>query len=125
MLKIVLAASALTVALSGAAFAQSMAMPTGVKMANGAMADAAGKPLYTYDNDTMKGMSHCEGRCAAAWPPLPAADDAKPVAGWSIISRGDGSKQWAYHDKPLYTFAKDTAGEPGTGETVPNWKLAK
>lgn len=123
MFKTILAASALTLALAGAAHAQSM--PAGVKMANGAMADAAGKALYTYDNDTMKGMSHCEGRCAANWPPLPAAADAKATGAWTVISRSDGSKQWAYHDKPLYTFARDTAGQPGTGETVPGWKLAK
>jgi len=124
MLKMTLAAAALTLALAAApAFAQDM--PAGVKMANGALADAAGKALYTYDNDTMKNMSHCEGRCATVWPPLAAADDAKASGDWRVISRGDGSKQWVYRDKPLYTFARDTAGQPGTGETVPNWKLAK
>ena len=100
-------------------------LPGGVKMANGAFADAAGKPLYTYDNDTMKNMSHCEGRCAVAWPPLAAEDGAKPIAGWTLIGREDGSKQWTYHDKPLYTFARDVAGEAGKGESVPGWKLAK
>jgi len=123
MLKATLTALALAAVTAVSAHAQTM--PAGVKMANGALADAAGKPLYTYDNDTMKGMSHCEGRCAVAWPPLAAAEDAKPLPGWAIIGRGDGSKQWVYHDKPLYTFARDTAGQPGTGESVPNWKLAK
>ena len=116
------AALCLTMA-AGAAFAQDM--PKDVKMANGAMADAAGKALYTYDMDTMKGMSHCTNRCEAAWPPLKAAADAKPIKDWTVISREDGSKQWAYKDKPLYTFARDEAGKPGTGETIPNWKLAK
>jgi predicted lipoprotein with Yx(FWY)xxD motif len=123
MIKITLAAAALTLVFTGAAFAETL--PGGVKMANGALADSAGKPLYIWDNDTMKGMSHCEGRCATAWPPLAAAENAKPAGEWNIISRGDGSKQWTFHDKPLYTFAKDEAGKPGTGETIPGWKLAK
>lgn len=108
---------------AGAAAAQGM--PAGVKMANGAMADAAGKALYTYDNDTMKGMSHCTGRCAAAWPPLAAGADAKASGDWTLVTREDGSKQWAYKDKPLYTFARDEAGKAGTGEAVSGWKLAK
>jgi predicted lipoprotein with Yx(FWY)xxD motif len=118
------AALALTLA-AGALSAQAQSMPGGVKMANGAMADSAGKPLYTFDNDTMKGMSHCTGRCETAWPPLKAAADAKAMGDWSVISREDGSKQWAYKDKPLYTFAKDEAGKPGTGEAAGPWKLAK
>jgi predicted lipoprotein with Yx(FWY)xxD motif len=118
------AALALTLA-GGALSAQAQSMPSGVKMANGAMADPSGKALYTFDNDTMKGMSHCTGRCEAAWPPLKADDAAKPMGDWSIISRDDGSKQWAYKDKPLYTFAKDEAGKPGTGEGAGPWKLAK
>jgi predicted lipoprotein with Yx(FWY)xxD motif len=104
---------------------QAQALPSGVKMADGVMTDAAGKPLYVYTMDTMKGMSHCEGRCAAAWPPLVAPAGAKATGDWSIITRDDGSKQWAYKDKPLYTFAKDTPGKPATGGDVPNWKLAK
>ena len=120
-------AAALAVALSAGAIAQAAEMmPAGVKMANGAMTDAAGKPLYTYDNDTMVGMSHCTGRCETAWPPLKADDKAKPMGAWTVINRDDGSKQWAYKDKPVYTFAKDTAGQPGTGEQPgAPWKLAK
>jgi predicted lipoprotein with Yx(FWY)xxD motif len=119
-----LAGAVLAMALAaGAASAQSM--PTGVKMANGAMADSAGKALYTFEDDSMKGMSHCTGRCATAWPPLVAAADAKASGDWTVITREDGSKQWAYKDKPLYTFARDEAGKPGTGEVVPKWKLAK
>ena len=36
--------------------------------------------------------------------------------GWSIATRDDGSKQWAYKGAPIYTFSKDarpgdTAGD--------------
>jgi predicted lipoprotein with Yx(FWY)xxD motif len=119
------AALALTLATGTMAAAAQM-IPAGVKVSNGVMTDASGKPLYTFDNDTMVGMSHCTGRCATAWPPLAAPADAKAMGEWSVITREDGSKQWAYKTKPLYTFAKDTAGQPGTGQADGSpWKLAK
>ncbi len=95
------------------------------RRADGALADAAGKPLYTWDIDTMVGMSHCETDCAAMWPPLKAPKTAKPVGDWSPISRYDGSLQWTYKTKPLYTYTGDTAGAAPTGEKVSNlWHLA-
>jgi predicted lipoprotein with Yx(FWY)xxD motif len=100
------------------------AAPAGIHTANGALADAKGNPLYTFDWDTMKGMSHCVGQCARDWPPLKAEPKAVPIGDWTIISRDDGTAQWAYKDKPIYTYANDTAGKPGTGETLDNWKLA-
>jgi predicted lipoprotein with Yx(FWY)xxD motif len=83
------------------------------------LADAKGMTLYTFDKD-MKGMSMCSGKCAMNWPPLTAAEDAKPMADWTVVKRDDGSKQWAYKDKPLYTFAKDTKPGETTGEGVGN-----
>jgi predicted lipoprotein with Yx(FWY)xxD motif len=111
------------VATAGAASGQTM--PAGVKMAGGAMADAAGKPLYVWDNDTMKGMSHCNGDCAAMWPPLLAKPGSKPSGDWGVITREDGSLQWTYKDKPLYTFAEDKPGQPAKGAALPHWALAK
>lgn len=49
--------------------------------------------------------------CAQAWPPVYAADDAKPVGKWTILTRLDGRKQWAYERRALYTSALDK--EPG------------
>ena len=41
-----------------------------------------------------------------------------PVFGdWSVVKRDDGSSQWAYKGKPVYTYAKDTAGK-ATGDGV-------
>ena len=105
---------------AGAALAQP---PT--QEVHGSTYDAKGKALYTYDMDTMKGMSHCENRCAEAWPPFIADANAKAAGDWTIINRGGGVKQWAYKDKPVYYFARDKTGEAGTGGTIPNWKLLK
>ena len=45
--------------------------------------------------------------CTATWPPVYAADDAKPIDKWTIIKRADGKRQWAYDDFPLYTSIND------------------
>ncbi len=45
--------------------------------------------------------------CAEQWPPVFAAEDAKPVGAWSIIERPEGRKQWAYDGYPLYTYVID------------------
>ena len=88
------------------------------------LADAKGMTLYTSDKD-MKGMSTCTGQCAMNWPPLAAAADAKPMGEWTVITRDDGSKQWAYKGKPLYTFVKDTKPGDTTGDGAGkgNWHL--
>ena len=123
MRRFVLAAAIFAAAsLAGGAFAQ--VMPAGVHMAGGGMVDGQGRALYTFKWDTMKGMSHCEGGCAKAWPPFIASADAKSSGDWTIIMRDDGSHQWAYKDKPLYLFAKDTPGQPPTGVSH-NWALAQ
>lgn len=49
--------------------------------------------------------------CTEAWPPAFAADDAKPVGDFTLISRKDGRKQWAYDEHALYTSYRDS--EPG------------
>lgn len=45
--------------------------------------------------------------CADAWPPVLADEGARPVGKWTIVSRPDGLKQWAYDKWPLYTSALD------------------
>jgi predicted lipoprotein with Yx(FWY)xxD motif len=116
--------AAILVAASLAGGAQAQAMPAGVHMSGGGMVDDQGRALYTFKWDTMKGMSHCEGNCAKAWPPFLAPPDAKPSGDWTIIARDDGSHQWAFKDKPLYVYAKDTPGQLATGVSQ-NWDLAR
>lgn len=45
--------------------------------------------------------------CTQAWPPVIAPADAKPVGKWSLITRADGRKQWAYEKHALYTSILD------------------
>ncbi len=70
-------------------------------------ADARGMTLYFYDKDVEAGKSTCVGECVLAWPAAIAPKNAKPLGEWSLIARADGTKQWSYKGKPIYTFAKD------------------
>jgi len=122
--------SSITVATM--AFAQTV--PDGVKIDTvgheKVFVDAKGMTLYTFDNDTTANKSSCNDRCAMGWPPLSAGADAKAMGPWTIVTRDDGTKQWAYQGKPLYTFSRDTAAGVANGDNVgPNgthiWHMAK
>jgi len=96
-----------------------------VKTQDGVLANQAGMTLYTFDNDTA-GKSVCNDGCAKNWPPLAAAADAKPQGDYSIVTRDDGSKQWAYQGKPLYLFVKDAKPGDKQGDNVKNvWHVIK
>jgi predicted lipoprotein with Yx(FWY)xxD motif len=75
-----------------------------------ALVDGKGMTLYVFDRDAA-GVSNCNGVCATNWPPLAAAGDAKGPTPWTVITRSDGGKQWAYNGKPVYGFSKDA--QPG------------
>jgi predicted lipoprotein with Yx(FWY)xxD motif len=81
------------------------------------LADAKGMTLYTFDKDKA-GQSACNGTCAKLWPPFRATAGASASGDWSIITRSDGSKQWAYKGKPLYAWSKDTKPGETTGDGV-------
>ena len=92
---------------------------------DGMLVDAKGMTLYTYDKDT-SGMSACNGQCAQNWPPLMAEAGAKAEGEWSLVKRDDGSMQWAYDSKPLYTFVMDKKPGDVTGDgKMGVWHVAK
>lgn len=96
-----------------------------IKTANGMLVDTNGMTLYTFDNDTA-GKSTCNGGCASAWPPVVAASGAKAEGDLSLITRDDGSQQWAYKGKPLYLFKSDTkAGEMKGDNFKSVWHVVK
>ncbi len=87
--------------------------------------DADGMTLYTYDKDT-PGKSNCAGLCAVFWPPVIAAGTAKPAGGFTAITRDDGTKQWAFHGKPLYGYINDAKAGDTRGDGVDEvWHVAK
>jgi predicted lipoprotein with Yx(FWY)xxD motif len=94
---------------------------------NNMLVGESGMTLYTFDRDVAgSGKSVCNGPCATNWPPLIVIGDAQPVAGYTIVVRDDGRKQWAYKGKPLYFWAKDTKVGDTSGDNVNNvWHIAK
>jgi len=117
--------SLLAAALLAVAFAAQAQTAPATKAADGTLTDAKGMTLYTFDRDAA-GKSACNGPCATNWPPLAAAADAKATGDWTIISRDDGGKQWAFRGKPVYTWSKDSKAGDKTGDGVNGvWHAAK
>ena len=88
-------------------------------------ADANGMTLYTWDKD-QAGKSACAADCLKTWKPFTAAADAKDDGDWTVVTRDDGSKMWAYEGKPLYLWVKDGAPGDVTGDGVAGvWHAAK
>ncbi|TXD97420.1 hypothetical protein FUT87_04895 [Mitsuaria sp. TWR114] len=118
-----LTAAALLMAAAGLATAQTA--PAMAK--DGALVGANDMTLYTFDKDAAgSGKSVCNGPCATNWPPLMARAEDKASGDWSIITRDDGSKQWAYKGKPLYFWAKDAKPGDRSGDGINQvWHTAK
>lgn len=89
------------------------------------LTDSKGMTLYVYDKD-VPGKSTCNGGCAAAWPPLTATTADKPNGKWTIVTRDDGTLQWAYDGKPVYFWRADKAPGDTTGDgTGGVWHIAR
>ena len=89
-----------------------------------AWVDAKGMALYTFEKDTAT-KSACNGDCAKEWPPLMAAAGAANAGDWTVVTRDDGSKMWAFKGHPLYTFVDDKKPGEVTGDGKDGFHLAK
>ena len=88
--------------------------------------DLNGMTLYTFDRDTSGHTSTCDGTCAERWRPLIAPDDAQAKGDFTVITRSDGSKMWAYRYRPLYTSQYDKApGDINGYDTANLWHIAR
>ena len=125
----------LTLAASAATFlviagCGSYAMPgtkTRAMLASGALVAPGGMTLYTFDKDMANsGKSACNGPCAALWPPMMAAASDQPVGAYSIVTRDNGSRQWAYKCKPVYTDKADQKAGDRSGDNFKDvWHIIK
>jgi predicted lipoprotein with Yx(FWY)xxD motif len=107
--------AAVTSALLVAACASGSYAP--VKYTDGLMTGNNGMTLYTFDKDaTGAGKSVCNGQCATNWPPLMAGGADQSGGDWTVVTRDDGSRQWAWLGKPLYYWAKDQKPGDVTGD---------
>lgn len=88
------------------------------KKAMGVVVTNAGMTLYTFDKDSAgSGKSVCNDACATNWPPY-ITEDAKDSGPFTVITRDNGSKQWALKGKPLYLYVKDEKPGDMNGDNV-------
>ena len=98
-----------------------------VSVSNGVLVGPNGMTLYTFDKDTPNsGKSVCNGPCATNWPPRMASDSDTNQAEYTVITRDDGKKQWAFKGQPLYYWIKDAKPGDTSGDGVGQvWHTAK
>jgi predicted lipoprotein with Yx(FWY)xxD motif len=97
------------------------------KVSNGMLTGSNDMTLYVFDKDAAgSGKSVCNDACANNWPPLMAAAGDAASGDYSVITRDDGKKQWAFKGKPLYLWVKDQKPGDMTGDGVNTvWHTAK
>ena len=112
--------------VAGATAAFAAPAVTTVKTDKGdVLAGASGMTLYTFKNDKA-GESNCYDACATNWPPFMAAADDKADGAFTIVTRKDGSMQWAKDGMPLYYWVKDMKSGDVTGDGVKGvWDAAR
>jgi predicted lipoprotein with Yx(FWY)xxD motif len=85
------------------------------------LVDGSGRTLYLFKADTGT-TSHCNGACAAAWPP--DTTNGKPMAGGvsstllGTTTRSDHTTQVTYQGHPLYYFAHDANPGEANGQGI-------
>jgi predicted lipoprotein with Yx(FWY)xxD motif len=79
-------------------------------------AGANGTPRH----QTSPAPTACAEDCARSWQPLSASADATANGDWSLVTRDDGTRQWAWKSHPLYTYAHEAklGGTSGEGNWV-------
>lgn len=87
---------------------------------------ASGMTLYVFDKDT-KGVSNCSGSCAGLWPPYTTSSAPTTLpTNVSLITRADGTMQFAYKGLPLYYYSGDQATGDMTGDGFNGiWHIVK
>jgi len=123
-----LAALLITAASFAAPLTGAMAADAPAKLANGALVDAKGMTLYTFDKDVAgSGKSTCNGGCAALWPPAMAAASDQPAGAYTIVTRDDGSAPVGLQGQAaLHLDQADQKPGDRTGDGVNQvWHLAR
>lgn len=95
-------------ALAALSFASAVFAAPPVVGPRGVLTDPDGMTLYVYDHDPIgSGKSKCNDSCAERWIPMAATPEDVAKAPYTIITRTDGTRQWAYKGRPLYRWSED------------------
>ena len=92
-----------------------------------AFVDAHAHTLYVFNGDLKSDTTACAAgaECVNHWLPVLAAELANPVGDFAVVSRPDGTKQWAYQGQPLYTFDGDLEKGDSNGRAADSrWRVA-
>ena len=112
--------------------ARSIDVPAGIeaRLVSSAQAvvltDFEGFTLYAPDGDAARGDRTCSGSgCEMDWVPVPAPALALDVGQFSVVTRVDGSRQWAYGARPLYRYRGDLLPGDAHGRAADErWSMA-
>jgi predicted lipoprotein with Yx(FWY)xxD motif len=88
--------------------------------------DVQGRALYTYAPD-MENESVCIHACTQEWIPYHAEQLPNVLpANFTLITRDDRTRQYAYKGKPLYYYVQDTEVGSTIGDGINGfWSLAR
>lgn len=70
-------------------------------------ADRHQKTLYAPQTEVDVASLCIETSCEADWSPVIAPRVARSIGEWSVVTRVDGLKQWAYNGQPLFRYSGD------------------
>ena len=111
--------SGIAAALAQTAPATSADTSKGKSLVNG-----DGMTLYIFDRDVTANRTAMVNAPAIGFRSSPTVD-AKAAGDFTLVTRDDGRKQWAYKGKPLYTWSKDSKPGDATGDGVNSvWHIA-
>jgi len=97
-------------------------------ISDGLLIAHTGHSLYTFDNDVAGSeTSVCNPPCSNIFPPYLGAAKDTSIGDFTLITRQDGSKQWAHRGRPLYRFYADEkpGDKGGDGMNRNLWHLAQ
>ncbi len=88
------------------------------------LTDGRGRTLYTSDADPA-GKSTCDARCSAIWKAVRAPWTARPDAAkdWLVIVNKDGTRQWGFKGKAVYTYDRDVRPGDIYGQGIDGHKV--
>jgi predicted lipoprotein with Yx(FWY)xxD motif len=84
------------------------------------LVDRRSHTVYAADANRARQIESCTTDACRRWEVLSAPQLADSVGEFTIIERADGSHQWAFRGKPLYTFTGDLAPGYANGLDVDN-----
>ncbi len=84
--------------------------------------EAIGGYTISYNEVKAQGSVGCEGDCVETWTPVLAAANAQASGFWELVTRANGSKQWAYKGSPVYSYIGDK--KPGEVEGTNRYVIA-